>query len=190
MPLFQTLARYPELMERSAAPRQVEIPPTDRQHYITGIYALNVHAPDGSDTSGDWHDVFHWREGLDYPAEVWVAGHEPSSDTNPIYGDMGVYEGKDRLASLEIDPAIHEVWIADHFRAILDMLYRSLKRYDAVYNLNGATEDWLDTPEQKDFVLTQAMRLSNSLTPKQQAALAAWIDYERHDDGSRGGNGR
>lgn len=190
MPLFQTLTRHPELVERSAIPRQVEIPPTDRRHYITGIYALNVHAPDGSDTSGDWHDVFHWRDGLDHPAEVWVAGHEPNSDTNAIYGDMGVYEGKDRLSGLEIDPNIQEVWIADHFRAILDMLYRSLKRYDQVHGLRGATEDWLDTPEQKEFLLAQAARLSDWLTPAQQAALKTWIDYERRNDGSRGGDGR
>ncbi|WP_448759964.1 hypothetical protein [Actinomyces oricola] len=37
--------------------RQIEIPPTDHEHYITGLYALNVLAPEG--TSGDWHDVFH-----------------------------------------------------------------------------------------------------------------------------------
>ncbi len=31
--------------------RQLEIPPTTRERYITGIYALNIEAPE--DTSGD-----------------------------------------------------------------------------------------------------------------------------------------
>lgn len=43
--------------ERPVVLRQVEIPPTDPEHYITDLYALNVQAPEG--TSGDWHDVFH-----------------------------------------------------------------------------------------------------------------------------------
>ena len=38
-------------------PRQVEIPPTTPEHYITGLYALNLAAPE--DTSGNSHDVFH-----------------------------------------------------------------------------------------------------------------------------------
>jgi len=42
-----------------------EIPPTTPEHYITGLYALNLAAPEG--TSGDWHDVFHWQDGAEQP---------------------------------------------------------------------------------------------------------------------------
>ena len=55
-------------LERPAILWQVEIPPTDSEHYITGLYALNVQAPEG--TSGDWHDVFHWQEGYDDPPKM------------------------------------------------------------------------------------------------------------------------
>ena len=41
--------------------RQVEIPVTTPERYITGLYALNIQEPDGE--GGDWHDVFHWQEG-------------------------------------------------------------------------------------------------------------------------------
>lgn len=182
MPLFQTLERHPELLNHpGAVARQVEIPPTDRQHYITGIYALNVHPPE--DTSGDWHDVFHWREGLDRPGKIWIAGRDSFPDTNPIYGDMGIYDGTDqiRLKNLDIDSSIKEIWIANHFRAILDMLYRSLKLTSEVHGLRGATEDWVDTPEQKDFVLSQAALLNDWLDDTQKVALAEWIDYERRE---------
>lgn len=35
-------------LERPALLRQVEIPPTDPEHYITGLYALNVQAPEST----------------------------------------------------------------------------------------------------------------------------------------------
>lgn len=84
-------------LERPALLRQVEIPPADPEHYITGLYALNVQTPEG--TSGDWHDVFHWQEGYDNPSQVTLGG-STEIDTTPIYGGWGVYEGKDRLLAM------------------------------------------------------------------------------------------
>jgi len=159
--------------------RQVVIPQTDKKHYITGIYALNVIPPE--DTSGDWHgSVFYWRDPVERPARLSIAGRGTFTSTTPIFGDMGVYEGRERLIGkgLVIQPDIKEVWIANHSRAILDMLYESLTTYNAVYNLNGATEDWLDTLEQKEFVLSQAKRLTPVLTDRQRDALNKWIEYE------------
>ena len=49
----------------ASLPRQVEIPLTTPGHYITGLYALSLAAPEG--TSGDWHDVFHWQDGTEQP---------------------------------------------------------------------------------------------------------------------------
>ena len=51
---------YSQAEYLASLPRQVEIPPTSPEHYITGLYALNLAAPEG--TSGDWHDVFHWQD--------------------------------------------------------------------------------------------------------------------------------
>lgn len=162
----------------TAQGHQLEIPPTDPAHYITGVYALNIPAPEG--TTGDWHDVFHWREGIDRPGRVLVGGSE-ELDTNPIYGTLGIYEGKARLESLglELPPGTEQVYVANHSRAILDLLYRSLTRFQAVFNLTGATEDWLDTPEQRDYLLTQAERLTPTLAERGRAALGDWIKHER-----------
>lgn len=157
---------------------QLEIPPTDPAHYITGIYALNLPAPEG--TTGDWHDVFHWRQGIDRPGHVLIGGSE-ELDTNAIYDNLGIYEGKASLQNLGLDLPLgtEHIYVANHFRAILDLLYRSLSRYQAVFNLTGATEDWLDTPEQCDYLLDQAARLAPSLTERAQAALRSWINHER-----------
>jgi hypothetical protein len=157
---------------------QCEVPRTSIQKYITGMYALNVPAPEG--TSGDWHDVFFWRDGIDEPCAVDLAGDGAEWNTNPVFGDYGVYEGKDRLEGkgLYVGEDIAEVYIANHFRAILDLLYQSLKKYEVVLNLTGATDDWLDTPEQKALLLSKARLLEDAFTGRARRSLAAWIESE------------
>ena len=169
--------QHPRLNIETIPARQVEIPLTTRERYITGVYALNIEPPEG--TTGDWHDVFHWRDGLDDPVELMLGGTE-EVNTNHIYGDLGVYEGRDRVLRKRLSraPGVSEVFIANHYRAILDMLFHSLTQYGRVYNLNGATVDWLDTPEQQHYVLEQATRMAPHLTEPAQAMLTAWIEGE------------
>lgn len=164
-------------LERPALLRQVEIPPTDPEHYITGLYALNVQAPE--ETSGDWHDVFHWQEGYDNPSQVTLGG-STEIDTTPIYSGWGVYEGKDRLLAmgLAVPSEAHEVYLANHTRAILDLLYRSLTRWGRVLNLTGAATDWLDTYEQGVFLLEQAEQLAPHFSEAAQDELRRWIEGE------------
>ena len=164
-------------LERPAVLRQVEIPPTDPEHYITGLYALNVQAPEG--TSGDWHDVFHWQEGYDNPSQVTLGG-STEIDTAPIYGGWGVYEGRDRLLTmgLAVPPEAREVYLANHTRAILDLLYRSLTRWGRVLNLTGAATDWLDTYEQGVFLLKQSEHLAPHFPEAAQDELRRWIEGE------------
>lgn len=169
----------PPLPTPNAVPaRQVAIPPTDRRRYITGVFALNVRPPEG--TTGDWHDVFHWRDGVDRPRVVQVAG-VTVADTHALFGDFGVYEGRDRLVGkgLAIPADVREVFVANHLRAILDLLHASLREHGAVLNLTGATDDWLDTPEQQETVLELAPRIAAVVAPTAQAALHAWIVRER-----------
>jgi len=157
---------------------QVKIPRTSKNLYITGYYALNVQAPEG--TSGDWHSPFHWREGIDTPEEITLAGEGLEWNTNPIFGDFDIYEGKKRLVqmNLHIDDDISEVFIANHFRAILDLLYYDLKKFGRADTLTGATYDWLDTPEQKALLLSKALLLQKIFNEKETEALFKWIEQE------------
>jgi hypothetical protein len=161
---------------------QCEIPHTSKELYISGLYALNIQSPEG--TTGDWHDVYHWREGIDKPKKIMLAGTGAETDTNPVFDDFGVYEGKSRLtqSGIKVNDDIERVYIANHFRAILDMLYHSLKEYGAVYNLSGATNDWLDTDEQKELVLSKAMLLTDLFSSKALIALRNWIANELKPD--------
>jgi hypothetical protein len=79
---------------------------------------------------------------------------------------------------LSVSPDITEVFVANHYRAILDMLFHSLTQYGRVYNLNGATVDWLDTEEQQHYVLEHATRMARHLPEPAQAQLTAWIERE------------
>ena len=113
---------------------QVEIPRTTPQLYITGIYALNVQCPEG--TTGDQHDVFHWfyRPGIREEAPTVTLGGSDELDTNAIYGDLGVYEGRERLLAkgLNIAPEIREVYVANHYlrpRLQPDRRHRRLARH-------------------------------------------------------------
>jgi hypothetical protein len=160
---------------------QLEIPRTSINTYITGQYALNIHAPE---TSGDWHGfIFYMPEGLEKPHTIDLAGDGLEWNTNPIYGTYGIYEGRDYLLkNYKINDDITEVYIADHFRAILDLLYDSLKNYEVVLNLNGATNDWLDTQEQKDELLSKARFLEDVFTGKARCSLDKWIEKESGPD--------
>ena len=82
---------------------------------------MNLAAPEG--TSGDWHDVFHWQDGTEQPRQVTLAGMG-DIDTSPIYGDLGIYEGRDRLVAqgLDIPIGMQQVYIANHSRAIEQLL--------------------------------------------------------------------
>lgn len=174
------IASSTSALERPALWRQIEIPSTDSEHYITGLYALNVQAPEG--TSGDWHDVFHWQEGYNNPPQVTLGG-STEINTTPVYGGWGVYEGKGRLLAmgLTVPSEVREAYLANHTRAILDLLYRSLTRWGRVLNLTGAATDWLDTYEQGAFLLEQAEHLAPHFPETAQNELRRWIETEAAD---------
>lgn len=160
--------------------KQVEIPITSLSRYITGMAALNLQAPEG--TSGDWHftNVYYAPAAGD-TISLQLAGEGETINTNNIYGDYGVYECSTtmRKAGLSIPAHISAVYAANHYRAILDLLFRSLQLHHKVIGLIGATEDWLDTNEQKEFLLQKATDMLSFLSPIDAAELQKWIDKER-----------
>ena len=163
---------------------QFLIPPTTPTHYITGVYALNLHPP--NNTSGDWHfgQVFYYINENDFDFSVQLAGEDEFCNTNPIYGDYGIYEGivMVKKLGLIISPEITEIYIANHFRAILDMLYKTIKKYGREIGLQCATDEFLDTTEQKEEVLSQSLKMKPYLTVPEQLELDKWIVYERTNE--------
>ena len=161
---------------------QIPIPETTPEHYITGLYALNIPAPEG--TTGDWHQVFRHRAGRPPTQEVTLGGGEYS--TNHLFGSWGVTEGRERLESvgLAVPDEMRNVYVANHMRAIADLVYESVRKYGTVRRLQGATRDWLDTNEQRDTVFAMARRIAADSASDAEVveAIEQWIADETGTD--------
>ncbi|MDA8337309.1 MAG: hypothetical protein M0Z41_20370 [Peptococcaceae bacterium] len=161
---------------------QAPIPVTTPNRYITGIPALNLPAPEG--TTGDWHWSTVFYNATDnnrHAIPLQLAGEGESLDTRHIYGQYGIYECSKAMMDigLDIPKSMSNVYAANHFRAILDMLYWSLIKYHRVIALDGVTEDWLDSQEQKEFVLKKAAEMLPFLNNNDRDKLQDWISQER-----------
>lgn len=159
--------------------RQIEIVPTTKQHYITGVYALNIPSDEG--TTGDWHSDVFWRPKYNSAVDKISLGGKADFDTNHIYGEFGVQEAREKVLDigLYVPDHISEVYVANHTRATLDLAFSELNRYGRVQYAKGASADWLDTPEQKNTLLQQAEKLGKLFVGTQLEELSGWIDYER-----------
>jgi len=51
--------------------------------------------------------------------------------------------------------------------------------YGRIYNLTGATTDWLETYQRGQLVLEQASRMAPSFPEAAQAELQCWISSEQ-----------
>mgnify|MGYP000885257159 CR=1 FL=1 len=148
------------------------------KRYISGIPALNLPAPEG--TSGDWHfwgAFFHRKKA---PEMIFLAGEGEAVNTNPILASYGIYRCDEVLARRGLKfkgPA----FAANHFRAILDILYQILQEGRAPTYLYCASEDFLDSKEEKEHLLQQASLMLPYLDNKQQTYLLQWVAHEQKD---------
>ncbi|MCL2311245.1 MAG: hypothetical protein FWC41_04465 [Firmicutes bacterium] len=155
--------------------KQCEIPNTTKENYITGIYALNLPTDNGS--KADWHDVFHWRNGIEKPREITVAGINTES-TGFIYNGYGVCEGKKHLLNVGLIVDKPNVYVANHCRAILDMVYDCLYKYNAIYNLTGALDDWFDKETDIQEFISRCSEMKNFVDEEKKNKLEKWLASE------------
>ena len=91
-----------------------------REHYITGKAAINFPFP--GVTTGGWHYLSYWNRG-EGVAKVSLAGiHYP--DTAEFFGGVGIVEVGQVLGRLGWPVKGRDVYIADHYRAAVDMVIR------------------------------------------------------------------
>lgn len=107
------------------------IPPTSVQFYLSGITALNVPCPDGTD--GDWH--FHSVFNPSDPRlEFAGKGRGVLVNTNPFLGPKGIHECssvlRDRGVTVE-----GQVFAASHARAVVDKVVHLV--------LDGHSSEWI-----------------------------------------------
>ncbi|MDR2091655.1 MAG: hypothetical protein LBP62_08455 [Clostridiales bacterium] len=152
---------------------KLTIPKTTMQTYISGTQALNV--PD--ETSGDWHFYTVWFSPFEETVTLYGEGQE--RNTNEIYGTFGIYDKKAVLERYGISSETPEVYVANHYRAILDLAYCCAKR-KRMNPVIGGTMDYFDTEEQKTMILELAAKMLDVkyLAEDEQAALKDWIQKE------------
>jgi len=154
--------------------------------YITGKYALNLHHPDNiNEPTGDWHGYI-WDGVKELPDKnVSYAGNGYKINTFHVWGDFGIYEDSDKLRNMGIVIKENNIFIADYYRAILDLIYFNLINNNNLLGLNFITYDHLDNNEQIMIVLNEAEKLKDFINAKQIAVLEEWIYNEKNYESVR-----
>jgi hypothetical protein len=99
-------------------------------------------------------------------------------NTNHIYGEYGIYCCLDNLKPEFDFEGIP--YAANHFRAVLDILYYYAHINHTSNVIYGAAQDFFDTPEQEEELFTMAEKMGAFLSPTQQIILEKWFDFERY----------
>lgn len=158
---------------------QIKIPAgLSESRYISGMAALNLPAPEG--TSGDWHFLNVFYRDTENVTAVTLAGEGEQINTNHIFKDYGIYRCNEALEKRGLKAEGDEAYAANHFRAILDLLYERIKnegKYPSY--LYGASEDYLDTEEEKKILLEKTAMMLPYLSEEEQIMLLQWINKER-----------
>ena len=132
-------------------------PETSPRRYVTGMAALNIPSPEN--TGGDWHFRGTFRS-TSFPNNTSLAGEGLDWNTNALFGNYGIHECSDSLRCRGISlPEGTRVYSANHYRAILDMLARSVSKGQVHRHLT--ISDWLDTDEHR-----KTFSISSSIFPE------------------------
>ncbi len=150
----------------------ISFPVTSRSRYVTGIAALNIPAPEN--TGGDWHFLNTFKSQA-FPGNIDLAGEGLEWNTNAVFGDYGIHECSDYLhfRGVPIKKGM-PVYSANHYRAILDMVHRSISngRIPCHIDIDG----WLDSEQQKNMFFSLLDRFSGKLSPAEQRLVSSWTD--------------
>ncbi len=149
----------------------IVFPETSPTRYLTGMVALNI--PDPENTGGDWHfwGIF---DSPRFPDNLAMAGEGLEWNTNALFGDYGIHECSEELRRRGvIIPEGMPVYSANHYRAILDMLYHSIAKGQVPRYL--AISDWLDTDEHQKTFFGLLDRFFSKLSPSEKELVSSWI---------------
>lgn len=146
-------------------------PLTSRQHYITGISALNIPDPAGT---GDWHfgETFEGTTDRE-PRRLVVAGVDVG-DSHAVFADQGVFDARARLEARGLTPPPGPVWAADHYRAIADMLLHAVAQqwdFEKLLNL----DDWLCQPAEQECLTAFLQPARQQVSEAQWERIGHWL---------------
>ncbi len=135
------------------------IPVTRPLRYISMVTALNLRIE--GEVTGDWHDFVLFSHAGEGATHLPCAGEGECPDTTPTLGDQGVRDMAHMLSDIHRRDIRGPVWVADHFRAIADIVMNDQMRLGRIADPNRplslrrqatvrAINAWLDTEDQVD----------------------------------------
>jgi hypothetical protein len=149
------------------------------EKYITGYYALNIHhAGKVDEPTGDWHGSI-W-EGIKEIGDTRIlcGGKDQAVNTFPIWGSMGIYAEREAFLNMGIAVNGEKVYVADYYRAVLDLVFYNLKTYGDILNMNGDVDSFFDTDEQKKLLFEYIVQCRRYIDEGAESNLDKWIAHE------------
>lgn len=149
-----------------------QLPKTNFLTYISGLHSLNLDLKDG--TGCDWHFGNYWRDGV-IPVKLYGKGQEVN--TNHILGYYGIADRSDVLIDHGMFYA-EKVYVANHHRAIVDLVYEYLTKYNQIGYAKGCVEDYFFNEDDVAQLFRQLVKLYNYLDEDRSDLLDGWLSKE------------
>jgi len=147
------------------------LPPTSRDHYLTGKAALNIPSKEGT---GDWHFQEIFRGGEGHKSGPFPIAGTDLLSTHHIFGRKGIVERSRKLREMGLDIQ-RPLYVASHPRAMADMIYSALKSGRA-FEKSYTLSDWFPADRDRCEVLAFMERMKPYLTDFESRRLRAWIE--------------
>lgn len=149
-----------------------DIPITSNETYISGIQALNLDVEEG--TSPDWHFYNIWHK-TNKPLLLY--GKNQETNTNMYLGNYGIKDRGYIFDNMNVHLP-YPVFVANHIRALADLVFYNLIKYKQIGYAKGATNDFFVIEKHNDEFCQLIMNLYPHFEEDEQNLLKHWIHIE------------
>ncbi|MDR2198957.1 MAG: hypothetical protein LBR53_05795 [Deltaproteobacteria bacterium] len=168
------------------------VPPTSYTQYISGRTALNLESP-STDTIGstDPMEYFFCFPDKDVPLTLWGNVSEKFRNTLHIYEQWGIHDDyANILWKTGFDHNFKKVYVADHYRAICDIIYAQIlsaepfmldihDNDDTFFTTNWIVAENIVEIDKCFYLLDKINEMARYLPQDRLPYLKKWIEFER-----------
>jgi hypothetical protein len=163
------------------------VPITTPTKYIGGYTTLNLPSPFTNYSIGDSSapDRLYCFKDDPIPFATWGDGDPPERNTLHIYGDYGIHDYAKILLDEGLDHDYEVVYGADHYRAIIDIVYSDIYLNHVDRNVkpefpnNWIIAECIGDKTESFKLLGLIKQMEHFLTDEQVDLLHRWITYEK-----------